>query len=328
MISENEWRVWTRGDNGPREFGLTRRVVVGYDGVKEKWTGTDEYAAVFSSEQIKSGTFDTILMDIDAHNGEDWTIKAKDVLSRCTIPPTRVYVTGRGAHFYWDLDEPVKGAGRYKQVVSALVKIWGIKELVDAHVVGDVRRVARLPMSVNSKNGGWAVRVPKEILDASDIRVSASIETLVTEAPGKITLIVGETEEAQKTFPPQLNGGAQHIFKESEYPPCIRIAIKQMMDTGELDHMQRLHLFSFLVQNDEMQKGWELLKNYAGDFNPSISEYQLNNLAQKEHRPYKCGNVPKDLCPYAQQRECVYYPSINVWRQKRIEACRNQITEK
>lgn len=302
MISKEEWRLWTRGNiDAEREFGLTRKVIGGYNAIPSVWKGTDEYAAVFSCEQIAKGIFDTILMDIDAHvEGHSWRDKKQQVIDKAERPPSREYETGRGAHLYWDLEEPITGAGRYKQAVTALVKRWGIKDLVDPRVVGDVRRMARLPSSVNSKSGLTMIRVSPDEFK----KVKVVVDDLI------------HVEE--QNFGPVIK--AQHVFSEGEYPPCVRKGIQVMMETGELDHSERLHVFSFLVGNGEKQKGWELLKNYAGDFDAGISAYQLGYIERKPLKPSKCVNVPDDICPYAQgnKRECVYWPSINLHREKRL----------
>jgi hypothetical protein len=318
VISEQEWRFWTRGHvNDSREFTLSRKVGEGFDWLKSNWRGTDEYAAIFSRQQIDAGKFDTILFDIDAHDGEDWHSKVQQVLSKVDVKPSRVYATGRGAHVYFDLETPVEGVGKYKQVVGALVKKWGIKELIDERVIGDVRRMARLPMSKNSK-GGYMVRLPVE---AIDIPVGGEPETLAYEEPRTVVVVIGEAKGTEQKFGPVL--GVKNLYSEAEYPPCIRAGIKQLKDTGELDHAQRLHVFSYLVGNDEMDKAYNILKTWARDFNSGISTYQLNYLAKGHDghpvKPFKCANVPADLCPYVNQRECVYWPSVNLHRQRLLE---------
>ena len=319
MISLGEWTVWTRGRaDEPREVKLYRQVVDGYQGLKALWSGVDEYAAIFSREQIERQEFDTIFTDIDAHvEGEDWMSKAETIFSKCDIQPSRVYVTGRGGHAYWDLDEPIKGVGRYKQVAAAMMKKWGLTDLVDRHVVGDVRRMARLPMSMNSK-GGCMLRVePSQIRTLKD-SLTPDLETLTRQVPQTVHLVIGEVhdvDEGHFTASPE----ARRIYSEAEYAPCIKSGIKQMMETGELDHLERLHVFSYLVQNDEMEKGFEILRKYAGDFDAGISRYQLNYLATTRHKPFKCKNVPADLCPFDDKRECPYWPSVNLWRSRRLE---------
>jgi hypothetical protein len=305
MISEAEFGIWTRGRvHDVREFGLKRKTAPGYVGLSQLWTGVDEYAAIFSREQIEKGEFDTIFVEVDAHKpGEDWNTKLQQVLAR-TEEPSRRYESGRGAHLYWDLDEPIKGVGRYKQVVAALVRKWGIGEFIDMHVVGDVRRVARLPMSKNSKGGEM-------------IRINSFIS-----GPRKLYLVIGEAKDGpEQHFGPAPE--AKRLYSEGEYPPCVRAGIKQIQQTGELDHAQRLHTFSFLVMNDETQKAYEILKRYAGDFDPVISGYQLGRMAEKGHFPYKCANVPKDLCPYTNQKECMFWPWVNVHRNRLLEASKH-----
>lgn len=313
MITEQEFSVWTRGQAGAaREFGLKRKVVNGYGELSSVWTGVDEYAAIFSREQIEKQEYDTIFAEVDGHKeGEDWFTKLEQVLGKTDFP-SRLYKTGRGAHLYWDLDEPIHGVGRYKQVVNALVKKWGVTDLLDMHVVGDVRRVARLPMSSNSK-GGQCKRVTF-LLQYGKIGIVEDVP--FNDPPAKIHLVIGE---AGKDAPEQHFGPApqaKRLYTEGEYPPCVRSGIKQLQQTGELDHAQRLHVFSFLVMNDETQKGFEILKQYAGDFDPGISGYQLGRMAEKGHQPYKCSNVPTDLCPYSNKKECMFYPWITLHRRK------------
>jgi hypothetical protein len=324
VITAQEFRYWTRGHiNDKREFKIPRRPGDGFDWLKANWAGVDEYAAVFSDQQINGSSFDTILMDVDAHaEGECWQTKVKELLGKCEVPPSRLYTTGRGAHLYWDLESPIEGTGRYKQVVASLVKKWDIGKLVDSHVVGDVRRMARLPMSKNSK-GGYMVRIDEsaidEPLDNMMVFLNAggvAVETLTAKEPRTVVIVVGESKDAEREFSP--SPAAQHLYEESAYPPCIRVGIKTMMQTGELDHTERLHLFSFLVQNGEKQKGWNLLKDYAGDFNPAISEYQLGYIERMNLNPFKCSRVPNTVCPYVERRDCAYWPSISLHRRRQL----------
>lgn len=320
MITIQEWEIWTRGKgDAPREYGLKRTPIEGYNGLEKLWTGIDEYSSIFSREQIEKQEYDTIFAEVDAHKpGEDWKAKLSEVLSKTEVP-SRLYVTGRGAHMYFDLVSPVNGVGRYKQVVAALVKKWGIAELIDMHVVGDVRRVARLPQSRNS-HGGYMVRVPLQGWEhvIETVPVIGSEETLTHEVPQKIELVIGETKpELEQQFASVSE--VKRLYDEGEYPPCIRAGIQQIQKTGELDHAQRLHTFGFLVQNGEKGKAWEILRHYAGDFNPSISQYQLDYLEKSHFQVFKCANVPRDLCPYSNQKECMFWPSINVHR-RRLES--------
>ena len=315
MLSEQEFSLWARGRiNEEREYSLVRQVVPGYHGITQKWVGVDEYAAVFSKAQIEKSEFDTVLFDIDAHGeGESWVEKTRKFLAKCETEPSRMYQTGRGVHVYFDLDEDVKGLVRYKRMVLAMVKRWGVESLIDRHVVGDVRRMARLPQSRNGK-GGYMVRVEPE---AFDVEVVGEPETVAGGVPRQIHVTIHETDDVERTFGPVM--GAKRLYQESEYAPCVRAGIRELMETGELNHSERLHIFSYLVQNDEMDKAWQLLKTYAGDFDPRISEYQLGYLQKTNFMPFKCVNVPQHLCPYQNQRECVYWPSVNVNRRQRME---------
>ena len=86
----------------------------------------------------------------------------------------------------------------------------------------------------------------------------------------------------------------------TEYPPCIKHAIKVLADGVNLPHSGRFMLASYLLSRGQtVEQVAPLFKN-APDYNERVTMYQLKQIAGKGEKGYTCPSCSKiksnDLC--------------------------------
>ena len=280
---KNSLMRWLRADSGlqlfPREVGLKRETVGSLDEFLEyvsscQRLNVDCYASVFSKMQIEGSVFDTIFLDVDDMQS---AAVVRDVLEGNGLV-AREYCSGRGLHFYIDF-EPVKIVD-YKNVVRRFVsEVLGLSKYVDMHVVGDVRRMARVPLTYNTK----VCRTMSIIYDECYLNrdLPKALERLRMSEP-----ITAEYEER-----------VVDVFKKTRLPPCIEKLIETVVETGELDHHERLILATYLLHNFSFEDVKKLFM-LCSDYTEEKTMYQLRWLIDNKYEPYSCRRV-KELgdCP-------------------------------
>jgi len=112
------------------------------------------YASIYSYPEIKSRKYGRLFIDIDAEGNleegyKTMTSLVKWLRENYDCEPLVLYTGGRGwaIHVYFPLTR-VSGESMRRFVLS----FPNINQHVDTHVVGDVRRIARLPYTLNFNN--------------------------------------------------------------------------------------------------------------------------------------------------------------------------------
>ncbi len=300
---------WSRGDVIPREYGLTRTIVNDIFDIGEL---PDSYLSVFSLTQIGSEEFDTIFIDIDSHHGEDlhknYTITL-DAFARLGMKPTRTYYTGRGVHLYYDLYQPIRGKDIYKTGCRNLTSYLEIKDSIDMSVVGNVRGMARIPNTLNTKSNSYMVMVDPN-MDVSEMR-ELSVSKIKVDYYGKTNttkyLLNFSKQEERDSFS---YSTSRKALDESQYPPCIHQAIDKLKTTGYVGHTERIVLASFLWRNHEEEKFNDIIK-YAEDYKPEVTKSNFDSIKLVGGYNYACKNIPHTICPFNSQTSCVFYPNLN-----------------
>jgi len=123
--------------------------------LNENLTRRNLYVAIFSDWQIGTNTFNKVFLDLDDEGNLERAYKdviklAKHIKEKYGETP-RVYFSGRkGFHVYLDF-EPATFK-HYQQAVREYVYELIMKinlRTLDTQVIGDVRRVSRIPYTVN-----------------------------------------------------------------------------------------------------------------------------------------------------------------------------------
>ncbi len=301
-----EYSLWCRGKEFPRETKF-RKVMYNKIDLESEWKGVDDYVSIFSLDQVFYENFDTFYLDIDGKEGGTKEAWSKFEKIRKAVNLSRVYFSGVGIAAFVDLDSLIKGKDVYKATMKKWIKDNGVDDLVDPATVGDVRRVSKVPFTKSSKSGNTVVRF--NINDDMGMMMNRSVNSIPTFDLGiKIFHVepVSFIKKDMKVIEGKWKG---------EYPPCIEQSIMNLKMTGELNHRERLHFAAFLLQIGREDLLWDTLRS-ANDFSESISGYQVAYLKDRNFKPFNCVNVSGEICPFANKRECVFYPNIMVYMEK------------
>jgi len=287
-------------------------------------SGIDVYVQVFSSWQIMSRMFDTILIDIDAHgttesifDAYDKYLKVVDAIENFGVKVSRQYFTGRGFHVY--IDFPIANLEFYRKDCKQLVIDLGIDKYVDMNVIGDFTRSARFVDTVNSKTNTVVRRFGE--VDVVDI-LSGEYGKPKYFVNKKLMDIIIEYDamfyvrEHHREKPVSIVDN--EFWKRNKdnidiLPQCIRDGIEILIKTGELSHYWRLLIAMFLLRAWGYYKTLKVFEN-ASDFSLSKTKYHLDYIINNRLYVYSCKKINDELgiCPfYGRQHKCPFYPSMN-----------------
>jgi hypothetical protein len=215
-----------------------------------------------------------------------------------------VVKTCKGYHVYVYLNS-VYGIGKgqtelakkiYKQLQLSLLQGYDYK-YIDYHVVGDINRLCRIPLSIHQKTGEECIIVNNQ-LKQEKIR---SIEFFkiygLKEADVRATLKKLVNAKKANHYKPinrqpsyQLN---QYNVTFKEVRPCFRKA----MEAGEMVHLQRLALLQelYAIGHQDPEAIIDVFRCF-NDFNESITSYQVNwffnnVVGQDKIRRYSCNKI-------------------------------------
>jgi hypothetical protein len=290
---QSELLRWLRADNGlsvfPREVSLKRQVVdtleefLAYVGECRR-SRIDCYASVFSLQQIDRSIFDTIFIDVD----DAAAARIVEHILKENGLAARIYMSGRGVHFYLDFEPTC--LPDYKYLVRRFIFEYLKLEEVDRAAVGDIRRMARVPFTYNTK-------------------VSKYMEPVCDERRlnGELPSILESLRVVKPPITPVAEKEIVAPFKGERLPPCVEGLIRKVVETGNLEHCERLLLATYLLKRftfEEVKRLFMLCSDYRED----RTTYQLEWLAAHDYEPYKCERIKGEfkICPL--EGVCEYYP--------------------
>jgi len=332
MNLKYELELWVRKDSVknvfPREVGLYRKKV---DNIYLMFAGDVVYSALFSEWQKDNVCFDTIFIDIDEHNDQ---LRFEERMSILDEKKERIvkkferydveqrwYFTGNGYHLYCDFGV-VKFPSRYvyKEVVRKFVgDILGDDiSLIDSKILGDIKRVSRLPGKRHRRTGLYSIRIDCD-WDWEKC-VSMSRKMLCYDIEPKCNRWLGEylvdmsKEIKDKSFDDVkfecgLSGRIRVV------PKCVEKCLMDLVSSGELSHQGRLLLASWMLicgmSIDDIVK---IFKLYASDFDENKTRCQLKSIVKAGGYFYKCESLRRcGICTYDDLYKCPFYVLSEGW---------------
>jgi hypothetical protein len=275
----------------PREAGLKRDIAVTPEAFMEYVYGCIEemkdcYASVFSIRQIRENRYDTIFLDVDNHDDAD---KLRSKLDEYGFE-YREYDSGRGRHFYLDFEEEY--LPEYKSGVREfVVKVLKVNDIVDMHVVGDVRRMARVPMTYNTRVGKFSTVIN------DNVGLNKELPKIIKEL-GKLSNTITRVDSDK------CNMKTIEMFKGSKLPLCIEDLINKAIREQHLQHHERLIVATFMLTRYTKSEVREIFK-LCSDYNKVVTDYNLSWIIEKGYMPYSCDKIKSyGLC----RKICEYYP--------------------
>jgi hypothetical protein len=209
-----------------------------------------------------------------------------------------VFSGRRGVHLYVDLNPvrviDLRGASEY------VAEVLGIRDIVDRQVLGDWRRMSRVPGSYHRVTGNECV-----VLNPStDPELTRILSELIYEK------FVAKSKSFEVPMPREMQ---ETISVQGEPPPCISFLTGQLLSGQNLKHEARIHLGTYLLRLGLKPEEIAVLFRKVPDFNESTTLYQLRWLQKHNYKMYSCMKARQyGLCPLPLET-CKYYPSPNWW---------------
>lgn len=344
-----EHEIWFRGNERPfprkvaqRSDKQLKQYIVENDYEFNKYimdnNNTECYSCIFNIYQIENKKYDTVFLDVDAHDGDlksafERKNKVVELIRNKGYEVSRIYFSGRGFHLYIDFDE-VK-LENYKQIRNYIVEKLGLIDLIDRSTQDDTR-LSRLPHSINLAAGTRCVRISNEwslgdVLDKSktgsfysggvvfDNKFGTDLKlaeiSLHDNGLSDQKVSYGSFEEQYQTL--ERVNVFENNREYNDFPPCVKKFIYEMTNDGELDHLQRLCLTSFISRIWSPDEAHKFIKTYANDYSQNITTNQINSITRRHVKFQKCSTLIKNgMCPVKDRFTCPFYIASNGWVEK------------
>jgi hypothetical protein len=217
-------------------------------------------------------------------------------LDELNIKPL-VVKTCKGFHVYVFLDSVYGLESQkllkevYKQLQHALLEGLDYR-YIDWHVVGDINRLSRIPLSIHQKTGQECIVVdnqlrPDKIRSLEFFRLYGLKEADIKAVVRKIVRNKKPIDNIPQDYPVNINRN----FKE------IRPCFKKALNAGEMCHDQRLALLLeiYSLGNQDLDGMVEYFKGF-NDFNEEETSKQVKWFLQNEiergfTKPYRCKTI-------------------------------------
>jgi DNA primase large subunit len=209
----------------------------------------------------------------------------------------RAYYSGRrGLHLYIDL-EPIR-IGDLRKASEYVAELLGIIDYVDKHVLGDWRRMSRVPYSYHNKSGNMC----DVINPTTNLSLSRELVELLEKFKLKSQRYVVNLPQETREVVNQLG----------EPPLCISFLLNQLISGADLSHAARIHIGAYLMSLGLKPEEASILFANVPDYNEQITLYQLRWLREHNYKMFSCQKAKQyGLCPLGMFEVCQYYPTPN-----------------
>ena len=225
------------------------------------------------------------------------------------VLPLICFSGGKGYNVYCFLQKPLEfnpeNEELAKQVYSMLqnMLLKGCKyETCDPQVLGDIKRLSRVPFTRHQKTGKICqpVSFTHRFLERIDLEVFR--EYGISE--GLIQMAIRKVKEKNLR---EKGGKSAFSGKNSKVRPCIREALNKPLE-GENGHLMRLAIaVEYLNKGYGVEEVVPLFKNQP-DFKPEKTRYYVLDAKKKAYKPFKCETIRKlgfclgSSCPIFQKK--------------------------
>jgi len=221
--------------------------------------------------------------------------------------PLLCYSGHKGYHVYVWLTRPVEfpsdkqaQAKRFYATAQNML-LKGVKlETVDSQVIGDIKRLSRVPYTIHEKSCNPCVPIkfkhePLLVANLEGYRKHGLNENFIKTCMKK-------TEKTRSRFI-----RVHHFENNGKLRPCIKAALKQNLEKHN-GHQMRL-----AIAIEHLRAGYKpsevaMLFQSQGDFKFEKSLYYVEDAQKKRYKPFKCETIRslgfclKDACPYFKRR--------------------------
>ncbi len=215
------------------------------------------------------------------------------------VKPLLVFSGRKGYHLYTFLRRTVQFPLHRTEFVKAILEelqkrlLKGLEfETLDPAVIGDLKRLARIPYSIHEKSGLLCQPVgldgqpltPEE-LDLEEYRRSG----LDTEILEHVIKAVVERQRLKETHTKKLQVNAKK-YAARGIRPCIQHVLTVPLEHGE-GHQMRLAIAAEYLNHGYTVDQIVPLFSSQADFNEARTRYFVEYMAKRGYKPFKCRTI-------------------------------------
>jgi len=225
------------------------------------------------------------------------------------VKPLLVFSGRKGYHIYvflksvfsfpaW-LEDTMKEV--YRDMQTRLLKGFNFKTL-DSAVIGDIKRLARVPYSIHEKSGCLCQpinldREPIQIKSLDEYR-EAGLGLDVLRASYN-HVFAEQSKSAKKVLRIKTRNGKAR--------PCVEAALKQRLNDGSGHKMRLAIAAEFLNRGVSIPEVAQLFCSQDDYGDGSKSRYYVGDIARKGYKPFKCATIQalgfcSPSCPLRKRR--------------------------
>jgi len=224
---------------------------------------------------------------------------AETLIQYYRIMPFLTFSGGKGYHVYTFLTETVSfrewNLKRAKRVYETLQRklLKGLEfETLDSAVLGDIKRLARVPFSRHQKTGKTCspITLSHQFYEPQSLTVfrECGLDTSLLEP-------VCKELKAEEKLKKVLSKNVRKFSSEKihEIRPCITAALSQDLRGHRNSHLMRLAIaVEHLHKGVSPSQVVELFRGQA-DFDEDKSRYFVEDAQRKGYKPFKCKTIQK-----------------------------------
>jgi uncharacterized protein (DUF433 family) len=204
-----------------------------------------------------------------------------------------VCLSGRkGAHVYIWLREGVAIEGllelarqTYKSLQLKLMAGLSLQTL-DPKVIGDLKRLARVPFTIHEKSGKLCQPVDKEGKPVRSLEIQRHIEHGLD--PDLLKPIVEELCIRQAKEP-----SFNKEFRVRGFRRQVRELIERVKNGHEPSHLERLIILFEMINNGCSDEEIHEVFKHVSDYKYEKTQYYIDHARKKGYKPFKTENIQK-----------------------------------
>jgi len=221
---------------------------------------------------------------------------AENLIEYYGVLPFITFSGGKGYHVYIFLKNTVAFPNHRTDLVKKVYELLQRKllkglelETLDQSVIGDLKRLARIPYSVHEKTGKLChpIALNHQFYDPKSLEIyrEHGLDTsLIREVIKEIT----SREKIQRSK----HVRSKIYVSNSKIRPCILEALKKPLE-GEEGHLMRLAIaVEFLNKGYSVDQVVDLFRA-QGDFSERKTRYYVEDAKRKGYKPFRCSKIRK-----------------------------------
>jgi len=306
-IIEDFWRAWFIGASNPgegRELGTPSRMYTADPSQLSTWIALNEAERLPSymsiaiySERDSPSAIDRLFYDFDSKDLEAAWREAMEfsraLERRYGCRPLITFSGRKGFHVHIFLEKPYRGS-RLREVYAELqaMTLRGLElRTLDRAVIGDVKRLSRIPYTVHEESGAPCIPVDHRgrpvLIDASSL--CALRHRGIPWGVVEIALShVEERAEAERVRRIRSCGFKSRRMRAIGIRPCLQRILEE---EPEPDHLIRVALVAELHAEGYGPEGIAQLFHRFRDYDPRETKYQVGHIIRGRYHPFKCSTL-------------------------------------